>query len=355
MNKVFLILLCLGFLFSCSPKVKENQTPEEFVASLPQVTPEKIVQFNSLDSLYLQYLSTNSIVLENGNFLLGDKQAKRLYVVDKTGKLVKVLGRIGRGPGEFLDVTLRPAKAGGIIVFDDDNDKAVIFDSNLKFKREFIITPFKNRTLITGVYPGTNKSEYILTIMSYAFLLNKETEPYIYIVNYNSKTQRYSNATRYNGIRRGGGVIPYYPSQQFWYSPDTDSYFLFFTGSNIIAEVNANLDTLRTIKIDIPSQKVNEAEMESIREANDNPRGKKIISLVPEYKPPADSLFMDEKGRFWLKLNYRGKTNKWVVLNKDGIPQKIVNLPDGMVTHISIHHIGVRLNENTFALFEPVK
>ena len=65
---------------------------------------------------------------------------------------------------------------------------------------------------------------------------------------------------------------------------------------------------------------------------------------------------MDPEGRFWVKLNYRSDSNLWLILGQEGDPQKVVHLPGGsMLTHISGKHLGVRVDDVTFALYEPVE
>ena len=42
-------------------------------------------------------------------------------------------------------------------------------------------------------------------------------------------------------------------------------------------------------------------------------------------------------------------------MNQDGEVEKVVNLPKNTyLTHISEHHLGVRLDDSTFGLYEAV-
>lgn len=62
------------------------------------------------------------------------------------------------------------------------------------------------------------------------------------------------------------------------------------------------------------------------------------------------------KDQIWVQSNIRGEFQKWFVLSMDGEITKIVHFPKNvLVTHISDHHIGVRLDDTTFALFEAVE
>lgn len=164
------------------------------------------------------------------------------------------------------------------------------------------------------------------------------------------------------GIGRG---IPFTMQQLFTVSNSKESLFLFETNSEIIAEVDANFDTLRTISVILPTERVTEAERDSIRSSilNDykdssldvSPLWDALKGQLPQSKAPVEEMRIDWKGRFWLKSNLRSKYDQWFVLNQDGNLEKLVNLPrDAHLTHISKHHLGIRLKDHLFGLYESV-
>mgnify|MGYP003674639359 CR=1 FL=1 len=61
-------------------------------------------------------------------------------------------------------------------------------------------------------------------------------------------------------------------------------------------------------------------------------------------------------GEFWMESNILGDTEMWLVLNSKGQITRVVHLPkDSMLMHVSDEHLGVRLNDVTFALFTNPK
>ena len=107
--------------------------------------------------------------------------------------------------------------------------------------------------------------------------------------------------------------------------------------------------------MDLPAQPLSDAEYDSIEAETRDREWKTLKDELPNMKTPVERMLIDEQGRFWLRLNYRGDTQQWLVMSDDGEYQKIVHLPRGsMLTHVSNHHLGVRLDETTFALFKPV-
>lgn len=367
MNNAFLILLCLSFLFSCSPKAEEYQTPEEFVASLPQVMPEKIVQLNSLDSLYFEFLGIQSIPIDNGSFLLPEWQKAKILLVDAKGSLQKIVNKNGRGPGEVLDVSSAfvETSIGGFVIYDGENRKAVVFDSTFKFQNEFLVNVYKEASVVR-IFPTHSDVFFIAALQRHDYRFSPQGGRDLLLARYNSETGIYTKVNRYDdkhyarqmysGLFVGGAAVPFAPSTQFIYQPETGNYYLFWTNSDEIAVVNGHFDTLRTIPVNLPHQSINQAELDSISNEYPDDEYPTMDKLLTELKSPVRNMLVDHKNRIWLHLNYRGENEKWVILNQKGKPQKMIILPeDSWLTHVSSYHLGVRLNAYTFALFEPVK
>jgi streptogramin lyase len=107
--------------------------------------------------------------------------------------------------------------------------------------------------------------------------------------------------------------------------------------------------------VELPAQSLSSEVRDSLKENYRSAQWKTLRDKLPDQKTTVEDMKVDEQNRFWLQLNYRGDTQQWLIMNQEGDPQKIVHLPkDGMVTHVSDKHLGVRMNEITFALYEPV-
>jgi hypothetical protein len=75
--------------------------------------------------------------------------------------------------------------------------------------------------------------------------------------------------------------------------------------------------------------------------------------IIPDHKIPVERMRIDPEGNFWLQLNYYSDTLQWLVMDREGNPQRIVHLPhESILTHVSDDHLGVRLNDITFAVYE---
>jgi|GEM_PF-419407 len=357
-----LLIICLLGLISCE---YEDQSPDKFTESLPQVHPQKISQFQKVDSLYFGYLGWQTIAMDDGSVVIPLHKATKLLQVSREGKLIKQVARTGRGPGEVQDLLfIQRTKEGGVLVVDQQNQKIIKFGQDLKLITELTPKP-PEASNITGIYPMRADSEYLIRASSGRYLTDESASPsislsmYIHKKGYQNKVTMQTRPVALDmldGQPVGGREVPFSPSQQIAYNSETESLYSYWTGSSKIAKLSSTLDTLATIPMDLPTQKLSDAAYDSLEAETRDRQWKTLKDKLPDIKTPVERILIDTKGRFWLKLNYRGNTQKWLIMNQDGGFQKVVHLPRGsMLTHISEHHLGVRLDNTVFALFEPVE
>ena len=88
-------------------------------------------------------LVRGTLRLPNGQILVSDDRAGRLWFFDATGALVKSTGGSGRGPGEFGYSVLRiwRAPSGELLVTDAGNNRTNVFDENGTFVRSIQLAP----------------------------------------------------------------------------------------------------------------------------------------------------------------------------------------------------------------------
>lgn len=358
--RIFFTVITIFLLLSACKK--DIQPVETFLNSLPHVYPKEINRFQSVDSLFFSHLGYTTIALENG-ILIYDRDQEFLVKTDSAGNLKKYVARSGRGPGEVLDISsLVRTEEGNILIYDQGNQKVIRFNKELEYIGEFIPEPFE-ASFISDIYPAKDSARYIVELSSYAYLYDKNKVPKRFFARYNAESNTYGKTVTLkdrlfarlviDNQLRGGREVFFSPNQLIAYHASDQSLYIYWTGSSQIAEVSESFDTLRTISIELPKQKLSSEERDSIREKTRPEQWKTLGNLLPDVKAPVEKMKVDPKGRFWLRLNYRGETQQWLILSPKGKAQKIVHLPKGgMLTHISEDHLGVRINDVTFALFE---
>lgn len=361
MRQLLIIIVVGLFLFSCS-KNNELESPSDYLDKLPQEFPEEVNRFQQADSIYFGHLGYQTVSL-NGDIVLYDRDGQLILRVSPKGNPKQQVARLGRGPGEVQDIlSLIKTAEEGILVYDQRNQKIIQFNDQLKYREEFNVKPDEQNT-ITGAFPSDKENEYVIELSSYAYFTDRNREPERYLAQFNKETNAYGKKIvlkdrliAISESRAGGRTVPYTPIDLVHYSPKSETLFLCDTETSRITEMTSDFDTLQTISVDLPSQELSPGESDSLKEDSGPGYKKSLEEKLPEVKTPVEEFKVDHLDRYWLRLNYRGTTQKWLVLDPKGEPLKIVHLPKGgMLTHISPDHLGVRLDDVTFGVFEPVE
>ncbi|MEP1151893.1 MAG: hypothetical protein ABJH08_09210 [Balneola sp.] len=368
-----LLMLCVGISFACSDK--KNQSQEVDFSTIPEFTPKQLSQFDQVDSLYFGYLGVRSFPLADGSFILGIQAPSHLAHINKEGNSLLGITKKGRGPSEILQIGVPTKSNSDIHVYDRNKKSVMAFDLTLAPKNEFQISQNEN-LYVNNVAYKIGDEDYVVEMNSIDWMFDSEKSKYLIFSRYNSSTGSYGKTVRlidrqyaqsespappapvkyYAEFLGGDRAISYSDKQLYAFSEMEESLFLYNTGSDHIAEVDFNFDTLRTISVSFPTEEITRVEIDSIKkvvqeaEILDN-----LVSRMPKLKTPIERMLIDHKNRFWLKSNLRGNHEKWFVMNQDGDIVKVVNLPKNtFLTHISEHHLGVRIDDSTFGLFEAV-
>lgn len=353
-GKTAILILATILVSSCQSKSDNSEISLE---NIPAFTPKELISFDQVGDFYFSHLGYSSAVLENGDILIPERNNSALVVVDSEGNLKKKI-REGRGPGEVLDAyNFVQDSDKNIYVYDQGNKKLIEYDSEANFSNQLI--PKQNRSFSIQRAYLMPDSTFIFELFSFAFLMDKNKDHEVILAQFDPVTNSYGEEIvlkdqPYARLELGATEVPYTHSQLLAYHPEHKSLLTFDTRTNIIAEIDANFDTLSAVELNLPKEKLSRAELDTIRNQQGENRWKYIEPLLPEYKSVAQEM-MYFNDRIWLKSNLRGNFIKWLVLNMNGDIEQIVHLPqESMLTHISEHHLGLRLDDVTFALYEPV-
>lgn len=361
-----LILLTLFYVLIVSCRESDRNAEDVSIDEISQVFPTEIDSFNSIDSLYFLHLGYMSLVTTKDDIVIADRRLRAILLI--TSELaVKKPVRGGRGPGEVEDAhRLTKDEKGNIYAYDQRNKKVIVFDHELNLIKEIYPKPFEGAAVV-AVYPMTDDS-YFFELTTFGFLQDKEKIREKVFVQYNSTTEEYGKklvladrpaALSYTDERVGGwSLVPFSYTQLIAHNPQNSSMLSFDTRTSQIAELDYNFDTLKVIPVNLPTELLDDAEIEDIKKHAKRDKGverwKTIEPQLPRYKTVAEKMFFN-KNQIWLQSNLRGSSQRWFVLNMDGQIIKIVHLPkDGTVTHVSDKHLGIRLDDSTFSLYTPV-
>ncbi len=349
-------------LSSCNEPSKQTSAPD--IDDFLSFTPKVIQSIDHTGELYFSHLGYESVVLNNGNIVFADRQIPTIVVINEKGELQKEVPS-GRGPGEILDAYYFTKGAdGSIYTYDQDNDKIIIFDEYFNLDKEIIPPKYKSSSLL-NVYRGKS-DQLFFEMASHDYFEDLEKEKVNVLVQYDVESERFLNeftirAQPYarlilDGQVRGAAKVPYATGTITAYNTEEGSLFIYDTGTDVIAEIDAQFDTLNSIRVNLPSESISSAERDSLKSSYNFPeQWKTVEELLPKLKAPADKMIYHQ-GEFWLKSNIETDTEMWLVVGVDGGIDRVVHLPkESILMHVSEEHLGVRLDDVTFALLTNPK
>jgi hypothetical protein len=104
-----------------------------------KVTEESILLIGSAESEEL-IRPRDAVRLDDGRLVVTDEGSRQVKFFAPDGRLVHVLGRQGRGPGEFGTLwTVRPFRRDSLMVFDYNQERVSILDLQGNFGRSFAV------------------------------------------------------------------------------------------------------------------------------------------------------------------------------------------------------------------------
>jgi|AntRauTorckE6833_2_1112554.scaffolds.fasta_scaffold08816_2 hypothetical protein len=339
---------------------EDLKPPEVNLDNILSFTAQPILSFSEVGDIYFSHLGYESVMLENGNIAIPDRQIPNITIINEAGELQKVI-REGRGPGEIQDAyQFTKNTEGHIYTYDQDNDKLIEYDENFELVREMIPPNYENTSLLKA-YPTSRKNELLFELTSYEYLQDETKNRENILVQFDVGLESYGEAFTLkaqpyarlyiDGLSVGATQVPYSYGNITAYNPQNQTLFVFDTASDRIAEINADFDTLRTISVNLPTEEISVTERDSMKAEYDDLRWDALKDLLPKEKAPVNKMLYQD-GEFWMESNILGDTEMWLVVNLEGVITKIVHLPkESMLLHVSDEHLGVRLDDVTFALF----
>lgn len=357
------VFLILFFLISCSTTESEKEALN--LETIETVIPKQFSSFDSIGEKYYSFLGLDTFVNKEGRLIIPAWNPSEIYLTNERGDSLFSATRLGRGPGELLS-TGDPTKDsdGNIYVYDEMLKKMVIYDSNLNLITEFM--PKKPDEGSISRYFSITDNQIIVEINDDTWPSRRSSESFVYLASYNPDTDSYSNVReiqdrpmakmfREGGVAAGGFRVPFSAGHYVASNLVNNTLFSFYSGSNIIAELDANLDTIRTISVNLPTEPMSQTEIGEIFSNAYTDNFDNLRELLPEIKNPVEDMKVDNEGRIWIESTLSGEKTSWFILNSEGEILKRVMLPKNLhLTHVHRNHLGIRLDETTFALFESV-
>lgn len=184
-------------LLSSSVSCKKHSPYNENIINIepPLINTENVLKLSEVvDSLTYIKLETDScclighidkLISQDDKFILVDKdKATAIYIFDKTGKFINKIGTKGKGPGEYISLTdITIDEHGNIIVYDNKQDKLIIYSSEGDLKHEYRLKFDAEAT----AYLMNNRIAFYCDFINNPSLLKNSQYPNLIIYNLNSQ------------------------------------------------------------------------------------------------------------------------------------------------------------------------
>jgi len=366
-SRANLIALLLSLvLISCGQRPEESQQTD--FENLPVMDLELISEFDQAGDYFFQHLNYMTEVLSNGDILLNDREGAFVIQINTKGELVNLVARQGNGPGEVQDPqSIQMVNDSTLLIVDQRRMKIIkkTLDSS---EIDELNVPQGEASRVNEAYATSDPNILSVQWFDYSALRGSDSEPVTRISSYNPVSEEFIGDIQYpsktmalvlseSGQPMGAEPVPYTAELLYDYSQEKSELFAFWPKDSEIAVLDPiQLDTLRTIPIDLPSESLPVAERDSLEEEYRPEYWESVKELLPDQKVPADKMIIDPQNKIWLKLTLQSDHQEWIVLDKSGSPQFRVQFPkEGMVTHISDQHIGFRADDHLFSLYELIE
>lgn len=362
-----LLILLLSLLVSCS--VSEEQSDIINLDALLEIRPVQLFEIDQVNDIYFNHLNYSTEVSAEGDVFLNDREEAIMIKISNNGELLNIIASKGRGPGEIGDIlSMKIDIHGGIHIYDQQNEKAVYYEPNNYEPEEFRIRA-ETGNRINSILPLNVNNKYLTVERNLNAMLDATAEPMNLLSIYDKTDQKKVRSHKFPdaGYARlivddsvmGGALVPYGPRFLFDTSTEKDRIYVSWSESNQVAELNSNLDTLRTIDLKLERVPISNIEMMEIENEFSNHHPNQIKSVkdnLPDFKMSYDNMLVDHKNRIWLKLTrWSENDQEWLIISNEGEPLQRVLLPkEGMLTHVSEYHIGFREDDHIFSLYETI-
>jgi len=153
--------------------------------SLLASPPKAIWSFSSFGvDDYLYNPSDIEVDLSRSLIYIADAGNDRVLVFDFDGKLQKIIGRTGQGPGEFSNPTgLDVCEDGRVAVADNNNNRIQLFDTSWEFIRSINTKEVRVADLVFRDDKFYTISSYGMAGFSLALRSKKESPPLVNVLD----------------------------------------------------------------------------------------------------------------------------------------------------------------------------
>lgn len=266
----------------------------------------------------------------NGLVYRADKAERTILVFDEDGKLVKKLGRDGRGPGEFQSIVALDVFEDHLVAYDSNLGRISTFSTTNHELEEVLTIDFKQWDDIVKASFKRPQTVKVISPETYLISTIKEKKDENYVQSYyqmNAKGQIVSgeiveteNLESHIGStsqgHRAGIKLTFSTNGQIELSESGQVYHI-NTGEFLVSQYDTQGKLLQAIYY--PFEKTSLDEDAFVEEQHPNMQSVYDNVDFPDTWPALESLFIDDENNIWVSTIVDDQSvRQWYILDESG-------------------------------------
>jgi len=268
-----------------------------------------------------------------GRIYVAEGEAAHVKVLSPDGMLQDSLGRKGKGPGEFQEVSkVVVARPDSLYVLDDDNGQVSVFSPDGNFV--YSLARDKTGDPDDLMVPREGKPGFIFVNSPRALRAVKNDAPYtVRSAEMNGKVgdtlftaRPYQMALKELDRGMHFARIPFARNSHFAFGSDGRIHYA-WSDSLSVATYDPSGRKGRTIDVPFEPVPVTEEEIERVLKDRSRARGL-VRDGIPATKPAFDHFLVDDEGRYWFgRPTANPDSTDWWVADPDEKQVATTTLP----------------------------
>lgn len=334
-----LVSLITFIILSCTHG--DGSTERLSMDSFNPLPMETVFELAESDDFAFRYIQ--SVQLDNhGNILISDPSQPVVYMFNRKGKLVQKISKEGKGPGEFQRVGSVLASHDSLAISDAKSQKIEVFHyRNGKYSHSRSVS-LKNNKLVGNLLGLTEKG--ILAENNFRLIPAPPTEIAVSFLDRNGAILQDTlfsvpihefvvHNSEPSFVR---GKI-YGNTSKLAYDESADKIYSLWTETLSVDYFTLDGKKHRAFSYPLEPVRITEAEHDSALNNLDKPKQKVMREHMPDVKPVAGDLVVDDQQRLWVELQSEPLDHGWYAFSPEGEPLFRIKNPHHNATLQDIH------------------
>ena len=325
------IVVLLSFACTNEDNSANRLTMDAF-ATLPM---QAVFEFTESDEVAFRFIRSIQID-SHGNVLVNDPSQPVVFMFDGQGNLIQCIGKQGRGPGEFQQIGSVLTTDDRLLVSDGRSLKIEIFEY-LNSKYEYVRSVNVENPKLLGNLLGLTENGILA--QNDIWFHNNPTETAISLLGHNGKVLQdtlfsvpvHEFVVDDSFVR---GKI-YGNSSKLAYDDSEGKVYLLWTESLNVDYFTLGGKKHHAFSYPLQPVAVTTAERDSALTRLEDHQRRVMRQQMPEVKPVAGDLVVDDHQRVWVELLSEELGHGWFAFSPDGDP----------LYHIKIPHPNAKLQD----------